>query len=65
MDRGIIEEYELGYKEPSKVPLGKITLKNAIKFITNHQVDPKKYNSTQIAEEYLLPEETVSKLFIE
>lgn len=62
-NRSAVEEYDLGYKEPSKVPLGKVTLKSVMKFLTEHQVDPKKHNSTKIAEEYLIPEEAVSKLF--
>lgn len=61
LNRGPVEEFELGYKEPKKVPLGKVTLKSAIQFITNHQMDPKHYNAANIAEQYNLPEDVVSR----
>lgn len=61
LDRNPVEEYELGYKEPTKVPLGKVTLKDAIKFISSHQLKPEKYTVTKIAEDYKLPEESVSE----
>lgn len=59
--RSIVEEFEYGHKEPENVPFGKITLKNAMYFIGQHQMDPKKYNSVNIAEKYKLSEETVCK----
>lgn len=63
LDRNPVAEYELGYKEPTKVPLGKVTLKDAIKFISSHQLKPEKYTVRKIAEDYKLPEESVSELF--
>lgn len=59
--RSIVEDFEYGHKEPENVPFGKITIKNAMYFIGQHQMDPKKYNSTTIAEKYKLSEEAVCK----
>lgn len=64
MDRSAIEDFELGYKEPSRVPYGKVTLRNAIKFILNHQHKPEEFTAEKIAEDYKLPEESVSEYFI-
>lgn len=64
LDRHPVVDYELGYKEPKRVPYGKVTLKNAIKFITNHQLNPEEYRVEKIAEEYKLPEEAVSECFV-
>lgn len=60
LDRGAVQEFELGYKEPSRVPYGKVTLKSAMQFITNHRHNPVEYSVERIAEQYSLPEETVS-----
>lgn len=43
------------------MPVGKVTLRNAIKFITHHQRNPKEFTVEKIAEEYKLPEEAVSE----
>lgn len=64
LDRSAVEEFELGYKEPSRVPYGKITLKNALRFISHHQSDPKEYTAEKIAEEYNLSEEAVSGYYL-
>lgn len=64
LNRDAVEDFELGYKEPTRVPYGKVTLRNAIKFITNHQHDPVKYSAENIAEDYNLPIGSVSKYFV-
>ncbi|XP_018323334.1 protein NDUFAF4 homolog isoform X2 [Agrilus planipennis] len=51
-------DFEYGFHEPREVPPGRVTLKNALQFINNHQLDPKNYTSTKIALQYNLPEET-------
>lgn len=61
LNRRNVEDFEYGFKEPEKIPLGRVTLRNALKFINDHQSNPKEYSAIQIADEYLLPEETVSK----
>lgn len=59
--RGAVEPGEFGFAEPTRVPLGKITLRNALQFITNHQADPRSVTAKTIATEHSLSEETVSK----
>lgn len=61
LNRKIVEDFDYGFKEPEKVPLGRVTLRNALKFINDNQSNPKEYSAVKIANEYLLPEETVSK----
>lgn len=61
LDRGEVQDFEYGIKEPEKVPVGRATLKQALQFITNHQNDRRRYNAEKIAEDYLIPQETVGK----
>ncbi|OQV18292.1 hypothetical protein BV898_07687 [Hypsibius exemplaris] len=42
----------LGYEEPAKVPLGKVTLKQAMEIMSLHQEDPVIYNATLLAKTY-------------
>lgn len=60
-DRKEVEDFEYGIKEPEKVPVGRATLKQALEFITNHQNDRRRYSVAKIAEDYLIPQETVGK----
>lgn len=60
-DRKTVESFLYGVKEPNHVPLGKVTLRSALEFITKHQGEPINYNAKKIAEEYSIPENTVSK----
>ncbi|XP_076258886.1 NADH dehydrogenase [ubiquinone] 1 alpha subcomplex assembly factor 4 [Rhynchophorus ferrugineus] len=61
-DRSQPDMYLFGHKEPEKVPLGKILLRNALKFISQHQGDPKLHTAENISKVYKLPESTVSNI---
>lgn len=43
--------FEIGYKESKAVPPGKVSLIQAMKFITDHKNSPAEYTITRIAEE--------------
>ncbi|KAF2891868.1 hypothetical protein ILUMI_14304 [Ignelater luminosus] len=62
LDRTAVPESEFGFREPSKVPYGRVTLRNALKFIGRHQTKPIEYPISRIAEEYKLSEETVQNI---
>lgn len=61
LNRQTVEMFEFGYNEPKNVPIGKVTLRTALKFITDHQADPIKCSIKKIADKHLLPEEKVGK----
>lgn len=62
VNRSQVEDYEYGFKEPERVPPGKTTLRNVVKFLTDHQLDPRIFTIQKISDDYLLPEPTVSKI---
>lgn len=51
-----------GIVEPDKVSQGKVTLTNALKFLTNYQADPIGYGVDLITKKYSLPKTTVSNI---
>ncbi|CAH0553983.1 unnamed protein product [Brassicogethes aeneus] len=61
-NRSAVDIYEFGFQDPENVPLGKISLRNALQFITNHQADPIAATSQSIAKEHSIPEETVKNV---
>lgn len=52
---------EFGFQEPDIIAEGKITFKQAVKFITDHQQDSKKWSKEAIAQHYKLNNEVVGK----
>lgn len=52
---------EFGFQEPDTITEGKVTFKQAIKFITDHQEDSKKWNNEAIAQHYKLDAKVVGK----
>ncbi|XP_018579512.1 protein NDUFAF4 homolog [Anoplophora glabripennis] len=61
-DRKTVGMFLYGVKEPNHVPLGKITLANALKFISKHQNEPLDYNAKAISAEYSIPKNTVKDI---
>ncbi|GLH13658.1 Protein NDUFAF4 homolog [Gryllus bimaculatus] len=47
-------EPEFGFHEPAMIPRGRVTLRQALKFITDHQTDPSKWTAESIADKYNL-----------
>ncbi|ERL92033.1 protein NDUFAF4 homolog [Dendroctonus ponderosae] len=61
-DRQQPEEFLFGHKEPDRIPVGKTTLRQVLKFVSYHQGDPKVHNVKQIAEEHKLSEDLVRNI---
>ncbi|KAJ8945872.1 hypothetical protein NQ318_002712 [Aromia moschata] len=61
-DRRSVGQYLYGVKDPDHVPLGKVTLKTALEFITRHQNEPRTYGSKKISEEFSIAEETIKNI---
>ncbi|XP_049880207.1 protein NDUFAF4 homolog [Pectinophora gossypiella] len=61
-DRKMVEDYELGFKEPERIPYGRTTLRHAITFISAHQMDPEEATAEKIANEYKLKKEDVDNI---
>lgn len=54
------EDYEYGFKEPDKIPYGRVTLRKALEFLQAHQCDPNEATAEKIAHEYKLKLEDVN-----
>lgn len=52
--------FELGYKDSDKVPPGRVSLLQAINFISKHQQDPNVWTIEKIAEENKIKPEVAS-----
>lgn len=64
LDRKAVDDFEYGYKEPLKITRGRITLRQAIKFIGEHQNGPEKWTAAYIANEYKLKESVVGEFCV-
>ncbi|XP_063909071.1 protein NDUFAF4 homolog [Zophobas morio] len=62
LNRHQVEEYEYGFKEPDKIPIGKTTLRQALQFITDHHNDSKLHTPQKIAQDYQIPEESIKNI---
>ncbi|XP_061393395.1 protein NDUFAF4 homolog [Musca vetustissima] len=62
LDRRTPEDFEFGYKEPHRVAPGRCTLRQALKFITDHQAEPEKWTAAKIADEYKLKPELTENI---
>lgn len=63
-DRSNPQQPEFGFTEPKIVQKGKVTLRQALKFISDHQADPKTWTIDKIADEYLINKESIGKIKI-
>ncbi|XP_061724008.1 protein NDUFAF4 homolog [Cydia pomonella] len=61
-DRGLVEDFDYGFKEPERVKYGHTTLRNAVEFISAHQIDPKEVTAAKIALQYKLKAEDVENI---
>lgn len=64
MSRRPAAYYDLGYHETDvqKVPRGKVTLRQAIQFISDHQQHPEEWTAERIANEYKVKRENVDNI---
>lgn len=51
--------YQMGMKDPQKVPVGKISLREAIDMVRGHALDPETFNAKYLAEFHEMSEEDV------
>lgn len=58
-DRAQVQDFDLGFKEPERVPYGRTTLRHTLEFMESHQMNPEEVTATKIAYEYKLKEEDV------
>ena len=63
VDRNSSDYPEYGYVEPdiSEIPRGKFTLKQAVKFISEHQSQPDVYTIQDIARDYKIDEKVAGR----
>lgn len=59
--RSRVVDSEFGYQEPEIIPEGKITLKQVMNILVQHQEDGKKYNASYFSSQYKLTEEDAGK----
>lgn len=64
LNRKPVEDFEMGYQEPdpNKISKGKCTLRQAIKFISDHQTTPNEWTAERISNEYKLNRENVDDI---
>ncbi|XP_037823739.1 protein NDUFAF4 homolog [Lucilia sericata] len=62
LDRHTPEDFEFGYMEPQRITIGRCTLRQALKFITDHQSEPEKWTPAKIAEDYKMKPELVDNI---
>ncbi|CRK86927.1 CLUMA_CG000748, isoform A [Clunio marinus] len=64
VNRKYVEDFEFGFKEPEpeKVALGKCTLRQAIQFLSDHQLDGGKWTAEKIAQEFKLKQDNVQNI---
>ncbi|CAD6995026.1 unnamed protein product [Ceratitis capitata] len=61
LSRKTVQDFEYGYREPTRVVPGRCTLRQAMQFITDHQSDPDLWTKQRIATDYKLKENVVGK----
>ncbi len=61
-NRNIVEDPEYGYLEPVSIPQGKCSVRQALEFISNNQMNSKKFSPEVIAESYKLDKRQVQSV---
>ncbi|KAM8704753.1 hypothetical protein ACLKA7_009242 [Drosophila subpalustris] len=62
LTRNAPDDFEYGYLEPKRVTQGRCTLRQALQFINDHQIDPEAWPTKKIADEYKLKEPHVENI---
>lgn len=62
LNRTAPEDFEFGYQESARTPTGKVTMRNVLKFLGEHQAQPEEFPAARIATDYGLPEEQVENI---
>ncbi|XP_063991589.1 protein NDUFAF4 homolog [Diachasmimorpha longicaudata] len=56
------EEWDYGFWQPDKAPKGKVLLRDALKFMSDHMTDPKNNDAKTIATQYKLDQKDVDNI---
>ncbi|XP_016996878.1 protein NDUFAF4 homolog [Drosophila takahashii] len=62
LERKTPDDQEYGYLEPTRISPGHCTLRQALKFINDHQLDPESWPAKKIANDYKLKEPLVENI---
>ncbi|XP_017057462.1 protein NDUFAF4 homolog [Drosophila ficusphila] len=62
LERKTPDDFEFGYMEPPRITPGHCTLRQALKFINDHQLDPEAWPAKKIANEYKMKEPLVENI---
>ncbi|XP_030558878.1 protein NDUFAF4 homolog [Drosophila novamexicana] len=62
LERTTPEDFEYGYMEPTRTSQGRCTLRQALQFINDHQLDPEEWTAKKIANEYKIKESHVDNI---
>lgn len=54
VERSSTHDYEYGFEEPKNIPLGKVSMKQLLDLINNHEVKPHEFSPEVLAEHYKL-----------
>lgn len=60
--RRSFESAEFGVEEPSVIPEGRYSLREALKFISDHQQNPELWTTTALAKEYKVDEDIIRNI---
>lgn len=60
--RQVVESPEFGFEEPTMIPRGRFSLRQALQFITLHQENPKNNTPASLAKEYNLDPVIMEKI---
>ncbi|XP_058463216.1 protein NDUFAF4 homolog isoform X2 [Malaya genurostris] len=61
-DRAIADDFEFGHLEPLKISRGHCTLRQAIKFISDHHSSQSEWTVSKIAKEYSIREPVIQNI---
>ncbi|KAH8311249.1 hypothetical protein KR044_005214 [Drosophila immigrans] len=62
LQRTTPDDFEYGYLEPERVASGRCTLRQALQFINDHQVDPDTWTAQKIANDYKLKQPHIENI---
>ncbi|XP_017071914.1 protein NDUFAF4 homolog [Drosophila eugracilis] len=62
LERKTPDDFEYGYLEPTRITPGRCTLRQALQFISDHQLDPESWPAKKIANDYKLKEPLVENI---
>ncbi|KAG4074181.1 hypothetical protein HA402_016209 [Bradysia odoriphaga] len=62
LDRKAVQDFEFGYLEPEQAMRGRVTLRQALTFISNHSSEPETWTIAKISDEYKLKPSIVGSI---